>query len=248
MHNKINEKEILKMLAENKLTNSENNLQRIPYDFVLQLLDKIRNGSYREISFLDFNVIEKGAGISASKKKLWEYYTVSAIALFPHAAIDGGLTPDDAFDLSDTMLQKLEKTNSLSEMHEIILLSATLFAYMVHEKKVKDKNYLIEQTKNYISRNIFSKIYLKNIAAYVNVHPNYLSRCFSKHENIRISDYIMREKMQVACNLLRHSDRSIAEISQYLSIPSQSNFTNVFKKWIGITPQKYRNKYYSEVF
>ena len=59
MHTKINEKEILKMLAENKLTNSENNLQRIPYDFVLQLLDKIRNGSYREISFLDFNVIEK---------------------------------------------------------------------------------------------------------------------------------------------------------------------------------------------
>lgn len=129
-----------------------------------------------------------------------------------------------------------------------LLLSATLFAYLVHENKVQDRNYLIEQTKKYISRNIFSKIYLKEIAAYVKVHPNYLSRCFSKHENIRISDYIIREKMQVACNLLRHSDRSIAEISQYLSIPSQSNFTTVFKKWIGITPQKYRNKYHSEVF
>jgi len=248
MSKHISEKEIRKILTANQLTNSENNLQRIPYEHVLRLLNRIRNGAYREISFPEFSEIKEHAGISASEKKLWEYYTVSAITLFVYTAADSGVSPDQAFDLADAMLQRLEKATDLSELHDIIILSATLFAYMVHQSRFRDSSYLIEQAKNYISRNIFSKIYLEDIAAYVKVHPSYLSRCFSKHEKMTISNYIAREKMQVACNLLKHSDRSIAEISQYLSIPSQSSFTTTFKRWIGVTPQKYRDRYYSEVY
>ncbi len=247
MKRKISEEEIQKMLAENKLTNSENNLHRVPYKSEISFLNKVRTGSYRDISFIEFRELKENVGKSASELKLWEYYTVSAVSLATRAAIDAGLSLDEAFDIADVMLQRLETAKSVDEMHHIIIISATLLAYLVHQSKLQKGHYLIEQAKKYISRNIFSKIYLEDIAAYVKVHPNYLSHFFSTHEDITLHDYIMREKMQIACNLLRYSDHSIAEISQYISIPSQSNFTAVFKKWIGTTPQKYRNdNLYSE--
>ncbi len=242
MNPKISEEQLLKMLSENKLTNSENNLHRLPYETEVRFLNKIRNGSFRDISFIEFEKIKKNAGKSASELKLAEYYTVSAVSLATRAAIDGGLSPEEAFDVADVMLQKLETSKSILEMHDIIIISATQLAYLVHQSKLQNGHYLIERAKNYVSKNIFSKIYLEDIAADLKIHPCYLSRFFSKHEHITLHDYIMREKMQVACNLLKYSSLSIAEISQYISIPSQSNFTIVFKKWIGCTPQKYRNE------
>jgi len=233
MEKHVSQKEIEKILTTNKLRNSENDLQRIPYEHVLRLLNKIRHGVYQEIYFPEFTELKDHAGVSASEKKLWEYYTVSAVTLFVFTAVDSGVSSDRAFDLSDAMLARLEKADTLHEMHEIIILSASLFAYMVHQGSVKDNSYLIKQAKNYINSNIYSKIYLDDIAAHVKVHPSYLSRCFSKQENMTISNYIMQKKMKAACGLLKHSDLSIAEISQYLSISSQSNFTTTFKKWTG---------------
>ena len=67
-------------------------------------------------------------------------------------------------------------------------------------------------------------------------------------EGITISDYIQREKIEVSCNLLKHSRRTIAEIAQYMGIQSQSNYAENFKKWKGQTPTEYRKENWSQVF
>lgn len=241
MQYKISEEEIRKMLTANRLRNSENDLIRYPFSAVESFLDKIRRGDYHNISFADFSQIRERAGSSASESKLWEYYTVSAVTMATYTAVESGAPRDDVFDLSDTMLQRLERARSTDEMHDIIVLCATLMAYLVHQQRMQASDYLVERAKTYISRHIFQKISMKDVAAELGVNTSYLSRYFSEHEHITMQHYVMREKMNVACNLLRYSDRSIAEISQYLSIPSQSNFTENFRKYIGTTPQRYRN-------
>lgn len=52
----------------------------------------------------------------------------------------------------------------------------------------------------------------------------------------------MRYKLEEAKSLLTYSDKSLGEISSYLSFSSQSYFQNVFKKKYGITPLQYRNR------
>jgi AraC-like DNA-binding protein len=46
--------------------------------------------------------------------------------------------------------------------------------------------------------------------------------------------------MDEAVMLLAHTNKSIAEISELLGFPSQSKFTTVFKKSLGMTPHEYR--------
>ena len=50
----------------------------------------------------------------------------------------------------------------------------------------------------------------------------------------------MNARLEEARNLLTHSEKSLAEISNYLCFSSQAYFQNVFKKKFGITPTQYR--------
>ena len=56
-----------------------------------------------------------------------------------------------------------------------------------------------------------------------------------------IPEYIHREKLDEADYLLRHTDYALSDIASFLSYPSQSYFTQIFKKYRGETPQRYRD-------
>lgn len=65
---------------------------------------------------------------------------------------------------------------------------------------------------------------------------------------ISLHNYIQQEKIEVACNLLEHSPRSVAEIATYMVFQNQSNFASVFRKWKGMSPSEYRKINYREVW
>ena len=238
----VSEEEIEKILNQNKLINSENGLRRLPVEHEKSLLEKVRLGKYREVWVIDFNELDSYMGKSTKDQfRKFEYTTVAANALCTRAAIEGGLPPDEAYDISEAMLQRLENAKNIQELHDIMELTAVLLAHEVNKYKRKESYYVLEQCKNYISRNIFNRIYLKEMAEYIGLNPSYLSRFFSEKEGITIQQYVQREKVNTACNLLRYSDRSIAEIAQYMGFQSQSSFTKVFKQWKSMTPVEYRN-------
>ena len=57
---------------------------------------------------------------------------------------------------------------------------------------------------------------------------------------ISLSEYILRQKIEGAKNLLCYSRLSIVEIGESFCFSSQSHFTRIFKKETGVTPHKYR--------
>ncbi len=242
-------KEVELLLSKYKFDNSEKNLNRLPMEREAGLLDLVRQGKYHEIQIKDFKELEPNLGIAAKNpKKQYEYYTVAAITMICRAAIQGGMKPDDAYDLSDVLLQELEQAKNIDEMHTIFQLAAVTFAKAVFYSKRENSSYVIEQCKLYISNKIFTKISLDDIGAYVGLNQKYVSRLFSKKEGITLHEYIQREKINVACNLLKHSDRSVSEISQYMGFQSQSNFGVVFRKWKHMTPTEFRNRNYQETY
>lgn len=246
---KISEEEINYIISQNKFINSENAITRASLEFEKKFLEDIRRGNYRKINFRNFESLEHNLGnTTKDRMKKFEYITVTGLALASRTALDSGMNADDVFDISDAMLTRLEKAKTIEEMHEVLVVGSVLLAHGVYLSKQAKGFYQIEQCKNFISRNIFKKIYLKDIAEYVGLNPQYLSGLFAEKEGITLSDYIQREKIEVSCNLLKHSQKSVAEIAQYMGIQSQSNFAENFKKWKGQTPTEYRRENWSQVF
>ena len=80
-------------------------------------------------------------------------------------------------------------------------------------------------------------------AEYLHLNANYLSELFKKYENITLTDFILKEKVKLARNLLSYSPYSYIEIATYLGFSSQSHLGKVFKKYTGMTMRQYREKY-----
>lgn len=84
---------------------------------------------------------------------------------------------------------------------------------------------------------------MEKTAEALGITPDYLSKIFKKTEGVSLKRYILQERITRAENLLRYSEYSIIEISKYLGFSTQSHFTQVFKKYCGMTPQAFRNQY-----
>jgi AraC-like DNA-binding protein len=83
---------------------------------------------------------------------------------------------------------------------------------------------------------------VRELADELHVSMEYLSTIFKKTEQITITEYILREKVKLAKNLLIYSEYSAENIALYLGFSSQSHFGKVFKKYTGITPSIYRRR------
>jgi AraC-like DNA-binding protein len=99
-------------------------------------------------------------------------------------------------------------------------------------------------TIDYIYDHLHQKISLNEIAEHVHLNKTYLCGLFKKETGLTIGDYILKRKIEAAQNMLRYSDYSPVDISNYLGFSSHSHFITVFKKETHMTPRQYRTANY----
>lgn len=171
-------------------------------------------------------------------------FIVSA-TLASRAAIRGGMDVEDAFSLSDAYIQKCEL---LSRPDQILNLQYHMV--LEYTQKVAGIRHGSQQGKlaadvaNYIQHHLSEAITAENIAKELYISRPYLSRKFIEETGESLTDFVLKEKTEEAKRLLRYSDKSLTAIGSYLGFSSQSHFSRVFKKYAGITPGEYREKYF----
>ena len=92
--------------------------------------------------------------------------------------------------------------------------------------------------------NLHNKITLNDLADNVGLSAPYLSKLFHKEVGVTVSQYISQKRVEAAENLLKFSDYSCIEISNYLCFNSESYFIQVFKSYTKLTPKEYREKFF----
>ena len=101
---------------------------------------------------------------------------------------------------------------------------------------------VIEKCLDYISVHLHEPIGLEQLSRHCGLCGRSLSLRFKAELGMGVPEYIHREKLREAEYLLRHTEYSLSEITSYLNYPSQSYFTQIFKKYRGLTPQQYRDR------
>ncbi|MEH6892306.1 AraC family transcriptional regulator [Bacillus sp. JJ864] len=168
---------------------------------------------------------------------------IAGIAIATRYAIDGGLPSDIAFSICELYIQNVEKINDVKSI--LVLVKEAFCSLTEHVRTCNVRNYskTITTCQNYISKNIYQEISLKQLAHITNKNSMYLSTMFKKEVGITISEYIHRVKVEEAKKLLTLTNYTLLEISTLLNFNSQSYFTKIFKKNTQITPKQYRNQY-----
>lgn len=99
----------------------------------------------------------------------------------------------------------------------------------------------IQAAVTYIQKNFRRKIAIGEVAAIVNLSPNYFSNYFSSVMGKSFSHYVKNLRLQYAMNLLLTSDLNINEISYESGFNTLSNFTGAFKERYGHSPKFYQH-------
>lgn len=99
---------------------------------------------------------------------------------------------------------------------------------------------LCEDIKHYIAWNYFSNIKVTDIASYFGYHEKYLSTLFHKETGICLKNYILKIKMNYACQSLTQTDIPVARLALNLGFSDAHNFSGAFKRIVGCSPSDYR--------
>ena len=237
--------EVKKTVSRVIFQHQERELPHNPYDQEVRELDSIRKG---DVEMLRRSLSETYRGevgqLAKSQVRQAKNIAICVITMASRAAIEGGMIAEEAFSMVDGYIMKIEDMNNVVKIDAMMRQAEYDFAHLVAEiHKNKEKNELVERTKNYIFQNLHTEIVIGKIGQEISVNTNYLSELFHRTEGITIQQYIRREKVKLAENMLRYSEYDVKEIANYLAFCSQSYFGTVFKKQTGMSPAKYRKKY-----
>lgn len=103
----------------------------------------------------------------------------------------------------------------------------------------------LEAAKLFIDRQIAKRLYVDEVARYVNMNYSYFSTAFKKEYGISPSKYIKSKKMELAKSFLENTNMNIPAIAEQLAFFDASHFSHAFYEHYGMTATEYR-KMYSE--
>lgn len=101
----------------------------------------------------------------------------------------------------------------------------------------------VENAIHYMKENIGRNCPLQELCDYVGYSKSRFSALFKKRTGTSPINYMIKLKMQRACELIEHTDLKINQICCMVGIPDPYYFSNLFTKNIGISPSGYRAEY-----
>ena len=215
------------------------------FDTEQKLMYMIEHGDCTALKDWLTNAPALRSGIMAADqiRQIKNTFIVSA-TLESRAAIRGGMSIEDALQLSDAYIQKCELLSSPDRIINLQYHMVLDFTEQVNAiRGGKHMSKLTIGVSNYILHHLSDAITTEAIAKELFMSRSYLSHSFKAETGIALSDFIMQKKTEEAKKLLRYSSKSLSAVSAYLGFSSQSHFSRVFKKYVGENPSVYRNKF-----
>ena len=99
---------------------------------------------------------------------------------------------------------------------------------------------LSERCIQYLERHVYGSVTIAELCAAVGYSRTQLCTRFRKVTGYSVLDYYAELKLAEAKRLLRHENRSAAEVSALLGFASPSYFSRFFARLCGMTPLQYR--------
>jgi two-component system response regulator YesN len=101
----------------------------------------------------------------------------------------------------------------------------------------------IVAAKAYIEQHLQQTIYLEQVASHVNMNATYFSEVFKRELQEGFTDYVNRRRIERAALILHMRSCSNLELSDEVGIHNERYFCTLFKKYKGVSPQKYRRNH-----
>lgn len=164
-------------------------------------------------------------------------------ALARKAAENSGLSVITIDEITQKAVQLMASSPDYREQTRITrnMLVELTQAVRNHLLHAGDYSAPIQRVIEYLSLNFSQEISLPHLADMVHFSDSHLSKVFKKETGTTISQYIAHLRCEHAAQMLRNTELSIQEISNYVGYQDNNYFVKVFKKQYNVTPSQFRS-------
>lgn len=168
--------------------------------------------------------------------------SIVLLTICSRASMQGGLSPEIAYNLNDYYAQKIEECQSMADTSK--LCSQMMEDYVGRVMESRKNPNISDPIRNcceYIKGHLSEMISVKTLADRSGYAEYYFSHKFKKEMGISVKEYILQEKIEQAKVMLTSTNESIQKISDSLAFGNRSYFYTCFQKQEGMSPSEYRN-------
>ncbi|CAG7655873.1 helix-turn-helix domain-containing protein [Paenibacillus allorhizosphaerae] len=113
---------------------------------------------------------------------------------------------------------------------------------LYHHRYADGKTTHAQKAMAYIEEHLGGDVGLAQVAKHVHLHPSHLSEVFKKETGMTFGDYVTKQRMRRAMEILSVSPAKVSEVAAEVGYEDVKYFGQIFKKYTGKTPSEYRDK------
>ena len=99
----------------------------------------------------------------------------------------------------------------------------------------------LRKVEDYVHEQLAEEISVETLAGLVELSPFHFSRVFRQATGLSPLQFVTRERITRAQQLIRETSRSLIEVALEVGYTSPSHFTKVFRRMTGVTPTEFRS-------
>lgn len=219
----------------------EYGLSHTPYEIETAFYSCIGRGSVEDVNAMLQKFLESGivAGkLSANNIRQIQYWAVCCVAIATRYAIAGGLDENFAYNFSDECVMKIDLMSTENEILDFLLSKCMELTVTVKESKLGSYPKAVRKCLKTINTRLFDRLSLDVLSEDCGVSKDHLSLLFKNNLGITIPQYIKKERLNAAKDLLK-SGMSISQTAYTVGFSTESYFIKCFRDEFGITPKKF---------
>ncbi len=162
--------------------------------------------------------------------------------LLRKAAEYGGVHPLHVHRLSSSFAEQIENTRTIKQSWQLQEKMIRSFCNLVKQQSLSEYSLYVAQAITMVQFDLTADLSLKAIAAQLNVNPSYLSNLFHKECGCTLTDFVNRQRIEKAALLLRKNNVLVQDVAAECGIQDANYFIKLFKKYTGLTPNRYRQQ------
>ncbi|MDB6174546.1 MAG: hypothetical protein JWL59_3857 [Chthoniobacteraceae bacterium] len=131
----------------------------------------------------------------------------------------------------------------LRDMHGTLIGIMGMAHSYEGRREVLHRDMQLDRAIGYIREHFRSGVSVKELAHAVHISQRQLHRKFMEAFGTSPQTFIMKLRIQASCEALQRDDAQIGELARLFGFCSQSAFTEVFQRYVGVTPLKYQKSF-----
>ena len=223
-------------------------LEHRPYDRIRELylymepslMTAIQRGDRGEARRLINQVLVHIYTAGQERSELLKGLLLELVVMMSRAAVEAGAPQAEVLGMNFRFLTELADIEDDEHLSDWLKESLERLFSRIQAQEDFTPPLLVTKALQFIRSNLSREITRDDVARHAGISPSHFSRLLKERTGRSFTELLRQSRLDMACQLLNKTNKSLVEIADACGFCDQSYFTRVFQSAKEMTPRQYR--------